>query len=170
MVVLKELFNKTVRDANTNRGVLKRFILHKDGTSSTYVLSNFNRQFDFVRINPKFQSQPYCYVYGSEYWHDDESVYAIAVGKINLCSGSKPITTYWYRENWYPSEAIFLERTGATAEDDGYLMFTALNGETQNTHFIIANAKDMTEISNTEFQGRVAFTVHAEFLKQPHLF
>jgi len=43
-------------------------------------------------------------------------------------------------------------------------MFAALNGETQNSHFVIVNAKDMSEISNTEFKGRLAFTVHAEFL------
>lgn len=168
MVVKKELLNKTMRDANLNRGVLKRYTLHKDGTSSTDVLSNPKRHFDFTKINPRFQSKPYCYVYGSEYWNDDESVYAIGQGKIDLCSGTKK-TTYWYRENWYPSEPTFLPREGSTEEDDGYLLFSALNGETQNSHFVVVNAKDMSEISNTEFHGRAAFTIHGNFLKNSYL-
>jgi len=77
--------------------------------------------------------------------------------------------TYWYREDWYPSEALFVERKGATNEDDGFLLFAALNGKTQNSHFLIVNAVDMSEISNTEFQGRAAFTIHAEFLTKKHV-
>jgi carotenoid cleavage dioxygenase-like enzyme len=163
MTMFDGLMNKTARDNNPNRGVLKRFTLYKDGTTSTSVLSNPHRQFDFVKINQRYQSKPYCYVYGTEYWHDDSSVYSIGVGKLNVCSDSNPVT-YWHRENWFPSEALFVEREGATAEDDGYLLFAALNGETQRSHFVIVNAKDMVEISNTEFDGRAAFTVHAQFL------
>jgi len=162
MVILKELFNKTTRDANPNKGVLKRYTLLPDGTTTTKVLTPTNRQFDFPKMNMRYHTKAYCYLYGTEYWHDDESVYSMAVGKLDVCNESN--TTYWYRENWYPSEALFVERDGATTEDDGYLIFAALNGETQNSHFMIVNAKDMTEISNTEFQGHMAFTVHAEFL------
>jgi len=162
MVVLTELFNKTTRDANPNRGVLKRYTLLPDGTATTKVLSPPKRQFDFPKMNMRYHTKSYCYLYGSEYWHDDESVYSIAVGKLDVCNESK--MSYWYRENWYPGEALFVERDGATTEDDGYLIFSALNGETQNSHFIIANATDMSEISNTEFQGHMAFTIHAEFL------
>jgi len=162
MVILSEILDKTTRDSNTNRGVLKRYTLTPDGNATTKVLSNPNRQFDFPKMNMRYHTKSYCNLYGSEYWHDDESVYSIAVAKLDLCKESKPM--YWYRENWYPSEALFVERQGATTEDDGYLMFAALNGETQNSHLVIVNAQDMTEISNTEFQGRLAFTVHAQFL------
>jgi carotenoid cleavage dioxygenase-like enzyme len=86
------------------------------------------------------------------------------VAKHSLCaSGPLSVAHYWYRENWYPSEVTFVEQAQPKSEDDGWLVFIALEGEQQNSHFVVLNATTMEEVSITSLGFRVTFTAHGQF-------
>merc|ERR1712232_116735 len=160
----KTIFNKTYRDTDTNLAQLTRYEFFlsgpKAGRASTRRLSPFGRLFEFPKINPRMLSQDYCVVYGIEWNHDDDSHLSLAVSKVDICRNS---TTYWYKENWYPMEPAFIERSGATKEDDGYLIFHALNGPAKVNHFVVLDALTMEEISDTNLEKSIPMTWHGQF-------
>ena len=97
-------------------------------------MSNPQRSTDFVNYNKALQSQPYCIIYALEWFHDDSTYADMAVLKKNACTGE---TQYWYKENYFPSEPTFVAskkiggNASAEAEDAGMLLFTAVDGATQ---------------------------------------
>jgi len=49
------------------------------------------------------------------------------------------------------------------AEDDGVLLFTALNGAEGNTYLMVVNASTMETMSEVGPFPRIGFTTHGEF-------
>jgi len=155
---------KSVRDAEKLRGVVKRYhfglVGDQKGVAAEEVLSLPGRTTDFPQINQNFAGKPYCIYYAVEWFHDDRTFGSMAVLKHNLCTGMR---TYWFREDWYPSEPIFVP-TG-TGESDGVLFFVAMNGRTQTSHFIVAKATNMHTLAEAELPLRIPFTAHAQFFQ-----
>jgi len=125
---------------------------------TTQTLSVESRTTEFHRINPLFQSKEYCIYYATEWFHASGGYASMAVLRHDVCKGER---TYWAKENWYPSEAIFVP-TG-TEEADGVLVFTALDGVNGISHFITVDAATMTEVTNLALPVHIPFTAHGEF-------
>ena len=87
----------------------------------------------------------------------------MAIVKYDLCSGAGKRA--WYRRNWYPSEPTFVEAPGAAAEDDGVLVFVALDGARDESALLVLNATSMEEISETS-TPRIGFTTHGQFYER----
>jgi len=59
-------------------------------------------------------------------------------------------------------EALFVPKSGASDEDDGYLLDILMTDEAAD--FVVFDAKSMTEVARAHFPGRVPFGVHACWL------
>jgi carotenoid cleavage dioxygenase-like enzyme len=170
MVNINQVLNKTLRDGMTNVGRIKRLVLHLNGPKKGEVtveqLSVEGRTTDFPTINSAYKGKAYCYFYANEWKHDDYSYAALAVVKYNVCNNN--VREYWYRAGWYPSEPFFVADPNSDSEilypeDQGTLMFVALNGHSGVSHFITLDATTMREVINVELPVRVPFTAHGEF-------
>jgi len=157
---------KASRDANTGRAQLLRVTMHvagdKKGQSEVKVFTGTpSAHADFYKLNSKMYSKPYCYFYATEWWHDSTNYANMAIMKHNVCDDTQ---TYWSKEDFYPGEAYFIS-TGAE-EDDGVLVFVAIDGKRGASSFITVDAKTMKEIdgASVDLPFHIPFTAHGEFI------
>jgi len=75
--------NKSERDANPLRAVPRRVHLHLSGPlagQATY--QDFSKidgsHTDFYKLNPAHYGKPYCYYYGTQWWHDGANYASMA--------------------------------------------------------------------------------------------
>jgi carotenoid cleavage dioxygenase-like enzyme len=119
---------------------------------------------DFPKINPNFSAKKYCLFWAVQWrtnYPKDISYAQMGLIKYNVCTGEY---SFWRYENVYPSEPTFVPNTNANAaEDDGVLVFSALNGETKTTNFFSVNATTMKTISNATIPDTIGFTTHGQF-------
>lgn len=157
------LRNKTLRDDRKNvpGGLITRYELHLDtGNVTTTVFSRPGADQDFPKINPRFNGRKYCFVYVTEWFHDDVTMGSMAVGKMDVCNGGR--TQYWSAPSVFPSEAVFVPKAGG-AEDDGYLFVVAMHGEKHESHFVILDARTMEPVVDVPLPQPIPFTAHGEF-------
>jgi len=163
--------NKAVRDAATfGNVVVQRYTLYIDGPKAgqwdVRPLSNPKRSTDFPNFNRAFQSQPSCVFYALEWFHDEATYADMAVLKKDACSGD---VLYWHKDNYFPSEPTFvpLKASGsageAQAEDAGVLMFTAVDGTTQQSYLMMVDASTMETIEQVAIPGTITFTTHGQW-------
>lgn len=161
--------NKDQRDSNAGRATLQRIKLHLSGDlQGQAIVTKFagaaTAHADFYRMNPMFYGRSYCYFYATEWWHDGSNYASMAILKHNTCDDTQ---TYWTKSNFYPGEAFFLP-TGGDAEDDGVVVFVAIDGDRGASSFITLDAKTMTEIdgASVELPFHIPFTAHGEFISK----
>mmetsp|Transcript_88753 Transcript_88753/g.274779 ORF Transcript_88753/g.274779 Transcript_88753/m.274779 type:complete len:367 (-) Transcript_88753:99-1199(-) len=162
--------NKTARDAGTARSGIRRLHLHTSGPARGTVtyedLVPISRSLDFFQVNPAYQGRPYCIYYAVEWWHDDASYASMAVLKHDVCRGAK---AYWSRADTYMGEPTFIGRHGGGAgadgtEDDGVLVFVALDGRGRRSELVTLDARTLGEVSVVALPGHIPFTAHGHFI------
>lgn len=155
--------DKSARDAG-NKIIVKRFTMwikgDKAGQWEVTTLSNPKRSTDFPNFNRAYTGKPTCFYFALEWFHNDQVYADMAVVKQNSCTGE---ATYWYKDNFFPSEPTFIPAIGSTGEDEGVLLFTAVRGATKTSYLEIVNAKDMSLIQEVEIPGIITFTTHGEW-------
>lgn len=157
--------NKSDRDANPVRNVVRRLHFHFSGPLAGEVTSeDFNQvansSSDFFRVHPDYVGMPYCIYYATQWWADGENFASMAIVKHDVCKGVK---TYWRRPNTYPGEAEMVPGPSG-AEEDGVVMFVALDGEKEKSMLVILDAETFEELQVTELPARIPFTAHGQFL------
>mmetsp|Transcript_42795 Transcript_42795/g.126781 ORF Transcript_42795/g.126781 Transcript_42795/m.126781 type:complete len:543 (+) Transcript_42795:58-1686(+) len=157
--------NKTIRDSAKNRPGIRRLHLHLTGenagmTTAEDLVPQGERSRDFFKINPAYSGLPYCIYYATEWWHDDKNFASMAILKHNVCTGTK---TYWKRPDTYPGEPFFVERGGSKIEDDGLLVFVAIDGKKRRSLFVTLDGRTMREVEVVELPGHIPFTAHGQF-------
>jgi len=164
---IKMFKNKGQRDSNPGRATLQRIKLHLTGplkgqSEVTKFAGAAAAHADFYRMNPEYYGRSYCYFYATEWWHDESNYASMAIIKHNTCDDTQ---TYWTKTNFYPGEAFFLSN-GGDLEDDGVVVFVAIDGERGASSFITLDAKTMTEIDGASVQlpFHIPFTAHGEFI------
>jgi len=165
--------NKTLRDSCYPEciNIIERFHipLKEDGLVTSEKLSDPTTKTDFTRINDKLKGKKHCFYYGNEWFGDRKTKASMGIVKYDICSGGDPTATkkIWKKTNWYPSEAVFVGRPAPdAAEDDGILVFTALDGESGQAWLMVVNAATMELHSQSGPFPRIAFTTHGEFYPQ----
>jgi len=161
--------DKDTRNSNTGRATLQRLKLHLSGDMKGQVtvtkFSGAEKQHaDFYRINPAYYGRNYRYFYATEWWHDESNYASMAIMKHDIVSDTR---TYWTKTNFYPGEAYFVATGGSgSAEDDGVLVFVAIDGDRGASNLITLDAKTMKEISGAgvELPFHIPFTAHGEFI------
>jgi len=153
--------DKAARDAETNRGALRRYHLNNVTKKTTveYVIQT-GRGYDFYKINPAFNGLSYCIYYAVEWWHDDKAYASMAVMKHDICHNKM---TYWSDTNVYVNEPFFIAGNSGE-EDDGTLVFTALDGNTGKSIFIALEARSFKELERIQLPSHIPFTAHGSFI------
>jgi len=158
--------NKTLRDSNEHKATVRRLHMHMSGplagqTTYTDIPKTPNSTNDFYRVNPKHIGMPYCYYYATEWFHDGRSYANMAILKQNICDGS---STYWSETHLYVGEPHFIPGI-SDQEDDGLVVFVALDGDARCSRFVTLDAKTMTEVpsTRTELPNHIPFTAHGDF-------
>jgi carotenoid cleavage dioxygenase-like enzyme len=157
--------NKSDRDSNSVRNVVKRLHFHFSGPLAGEVTSEDFDQvpgstLDFFRIHPDFVGLPYCIFYATQWWADGENYASMAIVKHNVCTGEK---TVWQRPNMYPGEPEMVPGPSG-AEEDGVVIFVALDGERRASKLVILDAKTFTELEVMELPTHIPFTAHGQFV------
>jgi carotenoid cleavage dioxygenase-like enzyme len=159
--------NKTTRDANPIRATMRRVHMHFSGPlagKTTY--QTFKKipgsHSDFFRLNPNHIGLPYCYYYATQWWHDSSNYANMAIMKHDLCSDT---TSYWSATDHYVGEPFFIPDPAGMHEDDGVLVFVALDGPNRRSKFMTLDAKTMQEVNGTavHLDTHIPFTAHGTF-------
>ncbi|XP_047973979.1 probable carotenoid cleavage dioxygenase 4, chloroplastic [Salvia hispanica] len=136
-----------------------------------YPLSDLH--LDFGVINPKYAGKKNRYVYAAVV----ESIpKMLGVVKIDLSrstaeGGDCVVARRMYGPGCYGSEPIFVAREGAEEEDDGYLVAYVSNEKTEESHFVVMDAKSATLdiVAAVKLPRRVPQGFHSIFVKQTEL-
>jgi all-trans-8'-apo-beta-carotenal 15,15'-oxygenase len=94
---------------------------------------------EFPRINPFRASVRNRYVYAAVQAVPNRSQWFDAIAKLDLETGRHRFANYG--PNWMVEEHIFVPRLGASDEDDGWLLGTALNWRQQKTALSVFDAR-----------------------------
>ncbi|CAE8641976.1 unnamed protein product [Polarella glacialis] len=133
--------DKAMRDTFSPE-VVKRFVipLQEGQPVVASVISDPRTSTDFTKINPRLAGKKHCFFWAVENKHDGESYASIAIVKYDLCYGSP--AKHWFRQSWYPSEATMIPSPEpSAAEDDGLLVFTALDGAADQSYLVTVDAQ-----------------------------
>jgi len=116
---------------------------------------------DFFKLNPEYYGKPYCYYYGTQWWHDGENYATMAAVKHNVCTDQ---VTYWSSPETYIGEPYFIPAPNGD-EDEGILVFMAIDGNTGKSTLKTLDGKTMQEVDGTSFslEGHIPFTAHGNF-------
>lgn len=163
--------NKTARDSWTDRSTVRRFHFHTMGplagkTTSELLFSGAkpvgSNEIDFPKVNPAFVGLPYCVYYATEFRHDGENFASMGILKHDICKGTM---VYWNRTNTYPGEPNFVPTGLSKAEDDGIVIFVALDGRKRASIFVTLDAHTMQELDVVELSGGyIPFSAHGTFV------
>merc|ERR1712113_219626 len=117
---------------------------------------------EFPKINPAFVGLPYCVYYALQFRHNAEDFGSFAIMKHNVCDGT---VTFWSRPNVYPGEPNFVANGVSGAEEDGIVVFVALDGNKHTPIFVLLDATTMKELEVVELSGGyIPFTAHGTFV------
>lgn len=166
-LTLQAARDKASRDLGAKQ-LVTRFVLPLDAGApvTQQVLSDPERSTDFPTINPNYKAKEHCFYWAVEWFAETDSYASMAIVKHDICSGGEK--RKWFRKNWYPSEATMVpsNRNGA-AQDEGLLLFVALDGEKGETYLMGVDACTMELVSEAGPFPRIAFTTHGSFY--PHV-
>jgi len=158
---IKLFQDKSARDADTNRGALRRYHLNNVTKKTTMErLVETGRGYDFYKVNPAVNGLPYCIYYAVEWWHDDKAYASMAVMKHDICRNK---ITYWSENNVYVNEPFFVSGEQGE-EDEGTLIFTALDGSTGKSIFVALDARTFKELERIQLRSHIPFTAHGSFI------
>ena len=156
--------NKTNRDS-TKDSVLTvtRFLLPWDNQTavSTQLLSDPRKKTEFPKINPNYMRREHCFYWALTWFNDLKSYASMAVVKQNVCTGGEPLQ--WSKQYWYPSEPMMIPRPGATQEDDGLIVFTAVDGLNKHAFLVTLDAKTMEQVSEVGPYSHIPYPAHGAF-------
>lgn len=163
----KLFLNKTVRDASSSKNGVTRYHLHLAGplkgqTTKEALYMPVNRFIDFPKVSAAVAGLPYCHYYATEWFHDEKNYASMAILKQDVCNSRK--VTYWARDDFYPGEPFFIGGGPSGAEDDGLVVFVALDGRRKMSVFVVLDAKTMEELEVIDLPQHIPFTAHGQFV------
>ncbi|XP_066296607.1 beta,beta-carotene 15,15'-dioxygenase-like [Branchiostoma lanceolatum] len=163
------------RSKLTNRAMLKRFTLNMEESRvsvSTFSPKtpelNFVNRMELPVINENHRSGNYCYVYGVVFSFDPQTPTVhdnFAIVKKDLCNGGRG-DKHWYIPNHYPNEPYFIPDPNATAEDQGVLISTILDGQRKESYLLILDAQTLKTINYAYAKTYIPFAIHGRFFPE----
>ena len=115
---------------------------------------------DFTRVNDNYACHKTRYVYGALFNPQRPFTFD---GVMKYDSESASETTYSYGANRYGGEAVFAPRSGATAEDDGYLITFVHDEAADQSECVIIDAQDVAAgpVATIVMPFRVPYGFHS---------
>ncbi len=140
---------------------VKRFIINQD--KRTLAEKTILRgDFEFPRINEKYDGKPYRYVYMTKpdkLWHAHE------IRPLYKLDMEKGTTITWSQEGCQPGEPIFVADPMGQKEDDGVILTIVINIADHSSFLLILDAKTFTEQARATVQHQIPAGLHGQFFK-----
>ncbi|KAL1532275.1 ccd4,nced4 [Salvia divinorum] len=127
------------------------------------------RNLDFGAINSLYSGKKNRYVYAAVV---EGMPKMVGLVKLDLSlSEDCTVASRMYEPGCYGSEPVFVAREGAEEEDDGYLVAYVSNEKTEESHFVVMDAKSPTleTVAAVKLPRRVPQGFHSIFVKQSEL-
>jgi all-trans-8'-apo-beta-carotenal 15,15'-oxygenase len=102
-------------------------------------VSALGQRVEFPRVDPRRVARATRYVYTAAFASPETSHWHDAVAKFDTRRGT--VQLFAYGDDWMAEEHVFVPRPGGTAEDDGWLLGTALNWKRQQTALSLFDAR-----------------------------
>lgn len=126
---------------------------------------------DMPAYNMRTRGKKHCFFWGlNTFTNHSTSFYDNSVVKSNTCTGE---VVAWKSKFVWVGEPVFVARPGATEEDDGAVIITALDGNAKRsdgglgrTMFVVLDGQTMKEQARVyipEGAGDMPFGLHAQF-------
>lgn len=117
---------------------------------------------DLPIINPRMVHKPHRYVY---------AVTGRGISSFLDCLVKTDVQTrealIWCGEKGHtPGEPVFVERPGATEEDDGVLLSVVLDGFSKTSYLLCLDAKSFEEVGRAEADFPIGFGFHGHYQSQ----
>ncbi|WP_437933316.1 carotenoid oxygenase family protein [Sorangium sp. So ce341] len=121
---------------------------------------------DMPRVSPQVDARPHRYIYLTGYSapsHDGMSPWD-AVAKLDVERGS--LERYVPGPDQFPSEAVFVPRSGAGAEDDGYLLTLVYDARADLSYVAVLDARSPSggPLARAFFDHPVPFGFHGAWM------
>ncbi|XP_063421205.1 beta,beta-carotene 15,15'-dioxygenase-like [Mytilus trossulus] len=162
--ILKDPIKRNLFDAHA---YLRRYIINLSKESIMFEPIQgskavpFSHNLDLPTINENYRYKDYCFVYGLVLKIDNVTLSREAIVKKDLCRDNND--KYWYVENHYASEAVFIPSPTKKTEDDGYLIVPILDGYQKKSYIAIIDAVSMEIINKADLPTYVPFNLHGRY-------
>jgi carotenoid cleavage dioxygenase-like enzyme len=80
--------------------------------------------------------------------------------KIDVTDGS---VRTWAEPGCYAGEPVFVERPGATGEDDGAILSVVLDAESGRSFLLVLDAGSFEEVARAEAPHHIPFGFHGQY-------
>jgi carotenoid cleavage dioxygenase-like enzyme len=71
----------------------------------------------------------------------------------------------WAEPGCYPGEPVFVDRPGATTEDDGVVMSVVLDASGERSFLLFLDAASFTEVARAEAPHHIPFGFHGQYFR-----
>ena len=102
----------------------------------------------------------YRCVYGIGSYKDRHDDFENQLVKIDVNHGKHII---WYQDDCYPWEPVFVPNPNSTAEDDGVVLSTVLDGNKDRCFLLILSAQNFSELARLAIPHIIPLGFHAQF-------
>jgi all-trans-8'-apo-beta-carotenal 15,15'-oxygenase len=134
-----QAFRKVMRgDMPKTQSSSRTIVLPKAGSPT---ITAVRAGIEFPRINPLRAAIRNRYVFAAAHRVPGRSDWFDSVVKLDMETGRHSFANYG--PDWLVEEHVFVPHTGSTAEDDGWLVGTALNWKRQQTALSVFDAKHL---------------------------
>jgi carotenoid cleavage dioxygenase-like enzyme len=82
--------------------------------------------------------------------------------KVDVTSGD---VKGWREPGCYPGEPVFVERPGATAEDEGAILSVVLDASTERSFLLVLDAGSFEEVARAEAPHHIPFGFHGQYFR-----
>ena len=127
-----------------------------------------DRPTEFPRVDERVLGRRHRFGYGTGFGVDDRGLQLGGIVRQDLASGT---TTVWDPGPGRAcSEAVFVARDAAAAEDDGYLLSVVYDGDRDGSDLVVLAAQDIAAgpIATVTLPRRVPFGFHGSWIPDPH--
>ncbi|HEX4733867.1 MAG TPA: carotenoid oxygenase family protein [Thermoleophilaceae bacterium] len=91
-----------------------------------------------------------------------DSVWFNQLVKVDVTNGD---VHSWSEAGCYPGEAVFVERPGGTAEDDGVILSVVLDANAERSFLVVLDAASFTEVARAEAPHGIPFGFHGQYFR-----
>ena len=71
----------------------------------------------------------------------------------------------WAEPACYPGEPVFVERPGASGEDDGLVLSVVLDAPSERSFLLVLDAASFEEVARAEAPHAIPFGFHGQYFR-----
>ncbi len=139
-----------------------RFVRYKiDLASKKVIKEQVGPSLEMPRINyDTFNGKPYNFVYGYDDSRPQDTLKKRGLLKVDAKTKHAIV---WQEDGCIADEPLFVQRPGATAEDDGVVLAVVLDTKKRHSFLLILDARKFKEVGRLEVPHHIPYGLHGEY-------